>query len=157
MRFGNLFVRPSTPAGFRGEAGHSLVEAALILPLLTVILVGGGELARVAYAAIEVSNAAHAGAQYGAQNGGTASDATGIATAAASDAANLTTLTTTSSFSCICSDGSASTCAPGDCQNSHTEETVTVNTQATINPVFHIKGLPTTYTVKGQAIQKCLQ
>src|SRR5215469_13561699 len=104
MRSRNLFVRPSRPAGLRGEAGHSLVEAALILPLLITILVGAAELARVAYAAIEVSNAAHAGAQYGAQNGGTASDSPGIATAAASDAANLTTLTTTSSFSCICSD-----------------------------------------------------
>ena len=140
-----------------GEAGQALVETALVFPLLITILVGAAELARVAYAAIEVANAARAGVQYGAQSGYTASDPTGIATAAATDAANLTTLTTTSSFSCVCSDGTASTCANTDCANSHIEETLTVNTQATIDPVIHLPGLPKTYTLKGQAIQKCVQ
>jgi len=139
------------------EAGQALVETALVIPLLLTLLIGTAEIARVAYAAIEVANAAHAGAQYGAQNGYTASDTTGITNAAAFDAANLTGLTTTSSYSCICSDGSSSTCAPGDCASSHTEETLTVNTQATIDPIIHLPGLPTTYTVKGQAIQKCAQ
>ena len=139
------------------QAGQSLVEAALSISLLMGVVVGAAEMARVAYAAIEVANAAHAGAQYGAQSGYTASDTTGIATAASREAANLTTLTTTSSYSCACSDGSASTCANTDCASSHLEQTLTVNTQATINPVIHLPGLPTTYTVKGKAIQRCLQ
>ncbi len=147
----------SKPGSMRGEAGASLVETALVMPLLITILVGAAEMARVAYAAVEVANAARAGAQYGTQGGFAASDTTGIATAASSDAGNLTTLTTTSSFTCVCSDGSASTCANTDCANSHIEQTLTVNTQATINPVFHIPGLPTTYTLKGKAVQKCLQ
>jgi len=139
------------------EAGQALVETALLIPLLTTLLIGTAEMARVAYAAIEVANAAHAGAQYGTQNGYTASDTTGISNAATIDAANLTGLTTTSSYACICSDGSASTCQPTDCANSHIEQTLTVNTQATIDPIIHLPGLPTTYTVKGQAIQKCAQ
>ena len=140
-----------------GEAGQALVETALVFPLLITILVGAAELARVAYGAIEVANAARAGAQYGTQSGYTASDTTGIATAASSDAANLTTLTTTSSYSCICSDGTASTCVNTDCASSHIVQTLTVNTQATIDPLFHIPGLPRTYTLKGKAIQRCVQ
>ena len=139
------------------ESGQSLVEAALTISLLITVVVGAAEIARVAYAAIEVANAAHAGAQYGSQSGYTASDSTGIATAASREAANLTTLTTTSSYSCVCSDGNASTCANTDCTNTHIEQILTVNTQATINPLIHIPGLPTTYTLKGKAVQKCLQ
>jgi hypothetical protein len=114
-------------------------------------------LARVAYAAIEVSNAARAGAQYGAQNGFTASDPTGIANAAAADAANMSSLSTTSSYTCICSDGTSSTCQPTDCTNSKIEQTLTVNTQATFDPLIHLPGLPTRYTLKGRAIQKCAE
>ncbi len=141
----------------RNEAGQALVETAVIFPILITLLLGTVELARVVYAAIEVSNAARAGAQYGAQSGFTASDTTGIATAATSDAANLTGLSVTSSYSCVCSDGSASTCQPTDCTNSRIEQTLTVNTQVTIDPIIHLHGLPTTYTLKGQAIQACAQ
>jgi Flp pilus assembly protein TadG len=134
-----------------------MVETALIFPMLLALLIGAAEFARVAYAAIEVANAARAGAQYGAQSGFNASDTTGIATAASKDAANVTGLVTTSSVSCICSDGTASTCANTDCANSHTEEILTVNTQVTIDPLVHVPGLPRTYTLKGKAIQKCVQ
>ena len=139
------------------EAGQTLVETALVFPLLITILVGAAEIARVAYAAIEVANAAHAGVQYGAQTGRTAADTTGIVTAASADAANLTGMTTTSSYSCVCSDGTASTCLATDCTNSQIEQILTVNTQVTYDPVIHLPGLPHTYTLKGQAIQKCTQ
>jgi Flp pilus assembly protein TadG len=138
-------------------SAQSLIETALLGSLFLVLLLGIVELGRLAYASIEVSNAAKAGAAYGSQNGSTASDSTGISTAAANDAANLTGVTTTSSYSCVCSDGTASTCTHGDCSTSHIEETVTVNTQATFDPLIHLPGLPTTYTLKGKAVQKCLQ
>ena len=144
-------------AGANHREGQALVETALVLPILVTILIGAAEMARVAYAAIEVANAAHAGAQYGAQNGYTASETTGIATAASNDAANLTGMTTTSSYSCVCSDGTASTCQTSDCSSSHIEETLTVNTSVTYDPVIHLPGIPKTYTLKGQAIQKCAQ
>jgi Flp pilus assembly protein TadG len=141
----------------KGEAGQALVETALLLPLLITVLIGAAEMARVAYAAIEVANAARAGAQYGAQSGFTAADTTGIATAASNDAYNLNGVTTTSSYTCVCSDGTASTCQPTDCTNTQIEQTLTVNTQVTIDPLIHLPGLPTTYTLKGKAIQKCAQ
>jgi Flp pilus assembly protein TadG len=43
------------------------------------------------------------------------------------------------------------------CSNSHLEQTLTVVTQATIDPLIHLPGLPTTYTINGQASQLCLQ
>lgn len=136
--------------------GQALVETALVFPILVTLLVGAADLARVAHASIAVTNAARAGAQYGAQDGFTAQDATGIATAASNEASNLT-ITTTSSYACVCSDGSASTCLNTDCATSHMEETVTVNTQATVTPAVHLPILPSTWTVKGQAIQRCLK
>jgi Flp pilus assembly protein TadG len=125
--------------------------------LLTLIL-GAAEFARVSYGAIEVTNAARAGVAYGSQNGGTASDSAGITWAATHDASNLPGLTVTNiSLSYICSNGTASTGLNTDCANSHIEETVTVNTQVVMDPLIHLPGLPTTYTLKGQAVQKCLQ
>jgi Flp pilus assembly protein TadG len=152
-----LYDRKLVKGLHKGDAGQSLIEMALTSSLLILILLGVAEFGRVAYAAIEVSNAAKAGAAYGAQNGSTASDQTGIATAAGNDAADLSGLTTTSSYSCVCSDGSSSTCGNTDCSTSHIEETVTVNTQVPFNPLIHLPGLPTTFTLKGQAVQKCLQ
>ena len=61
----------------REETGQALVELALVVPLFTVILFGAVEYGRLAYDAIEVTNAARAGAAYGAQNHVTAADTCG--------------------------------------------------------------------------------
>ena len=139
------------------ERGGSLVERALTLPILVLVMLGAAEFARVAYASIEVSNAAMAGVQYGGQDATTAADTTGIQTAATDDAPNITLGTTTVSHSCICSNGSASTCLPTDCSGSNIETILTVQTQTTFDPLIHVPGLPTTYTLYGQAIQKVLE
>lgn len=141
-----------------GQAGGALIETALTVPLLIILILGAVELAQVAYASIEVANAARAAVAYGAQNGGTAGDTTGITYAATHDAANVPSLTVaTPTISYICSDGTAATGLPTDCANSHIEETLTVNTQATISSIVHLPGLPTSYTLHGQATEKCLQ
>lgn len=139
-----------------GERGQSLVETALVFPVMITMLVGAAEMTRVVRASISVANAAKAGAQYATESGYTAQDSTGIATAASNEVPNLT-LTTTSSIACSCSDGSASTCLNTDCSTSHIEETVTVNTSATVSPAIQLPGLPKSYTVKGLAIQKVVQ
>ena len=139
-----------------GERGQSLVETALVFPLLIAMLVGAVEMARVIYASIAVANAAKAGAQYACKNGYTAQDTSGISTAASDEAPNLT-VNTTSSFACSCSDGTASTCQNNDCPNSHIEETITVNTSATVTATIKLPGLPSTFTVKGQSIQRVEQ
>jgi Flp pilus assembly protein TadG len=141
----------------RAEKGQALVELALSFPILVILFVGAAEFARVVYASIEVSNAAMAGVSYGAQNPSTAGDTTGIQNAVSNDALDLTLGTTSVSKSCICSDGSASTCLPTDCSTSNIETILTVQTQATIDPGVHLPGFSTTYTLHGRAVQKVLQ
>lgn len=140
------------------EDGGALVEAWLTLPVLFLMVLGAVEFSRVAYTSLEVVSAAKAGVAYGAQQGGLTTDTTGITTAATTDAANVTTLQVTSvSSTYACSDGSASTGLNTDCASSHIVQTLTVHTQAKIYPLIHVPGLPTTYTIDGQASQTCLQ
>jgi Flp pilus assembly protein TadG len=141
----------------KGEGGGALVELGLSMSLLIPILLGAVEYARMAYASIEVSNAAMAGVQYGAQDPTTAADTTGIQTAASNDAPDVTLGTTTTSTSCICSNGSASTCLSTDCSTSAIEKILTVKTQATFTPLIHMPGIPRTFTLHGQAVQKVLE
>src|ERR1700730_16367545 len=72
------------------ERGQSLVELPVVVPLLLLLLVGIIEIGRFAFYSILVSNAARAGAQYGAQSLATAGDTTGISTAGTNDATGIT-------------------------------------------------------------------
>lgn len=139
------------------ETAQSFAELALTLPILLSLLLGAAEVARVSYAAIEVSNAARAAAQYGAQNSSTAGDTTGMQTAATNEASNVALGTTTVSTSYICSNGTSTSGTPPTCSGSAVETILTVNTQATVDPLIHLRFLPITFTVHGQAVQKCLQ
>jgi Flp pilus assembly protein TadG len=139
------------------DTGTALVELGVAIPIFTTLLLGSAELARVAYASIEVTNAAKAAVQYGAQTSATAADTTGIKLAATNEAYNLNGLSTTVATSCICSDGSASTCLNTDCSSSQIEQVISVKTQISIDPLIHAPGLPTSYTIHGRAIQNVLQ
>lgn len=144
------------------ESGQALVELGLISVLILVpLLIGAGEFARAAYAYIEVSNAARAAVQYGAQNNATALDTNGMLTAArndyAFDANNLTLLQ--SSYTCSCSDsGTVVSCTDATvCAGAHIEKTLTVQTNAIFDPGFYEPFLSKTFTVNGIAVQKVLQ
>jgi Flp pilus assembly protein TadG len=142
----------------RREDAQSLVELALVVPLFILLLVGSAELARVAWAAVLTSNAARAGASWGAQNPANAGDATGgIEAAAAADSVNLTGLTTTPGLTCVCSSGNViGNCfktAISDCPAPATiTDYVQVNTSSTVTPLMHYPGLPRSFTVTGQSI-----
>ena len=139
-----------------GETGSAIVETALTMPMLLLLVLGAAEFANVAYASLEVTSAAKAGVSYGAQNGGYTADTAGIGFAAVNDAPNLQTLSVKSiSSTYACSDGSAPGTNGANC--SHIEQTLTVVTTATVQPLIHIAGLPTQYTLTGQASQLCLQ
>jgi Flp pilus assembly protein TadG len=120
--------------GFRSQSGQALLELALTLPMLAALLIGVAEFARVSYVAIEVANAAKAAAQYGAQNGTTAADTTGMKTAAINDAGNLP----------LTSSNVTVTVASG---------VITVEVSYPFDPLIHLPGLPSTFTLHGQAIQ----
>jgi len=88
------------------QSGQTLLEVALMLPLLLLLTLGVIELGRYAYISILVDSAARAGAAYGAQSGGTSTDTAGIVTAADNDfknnGQNVSKLTVTSVISCGC-------------------------------------------------------
>ena len=143
------------------EEGGAIAETALTAPMLAVLIFGSVEFARVAYAAIEVTSAARAGVSYGAQSGLTASDSAGITWAATHDGVNIPGLTvSTPVLGYTCSNGDTPAGTPPTCNahpGAHLEETVTVQTQVTMDPLIHVPGLPTTYTLYGTAVQKCYQ
>ena len=72
----------------RSQRGQSLVEVALLTPLLLSLMVGTIEMGRYAYLSILVGNAARAGAAYGSQSLALSVDGTGILTAATNDFQN---------------------------------------------------------------------
>jgi Flp pilus assembly protein TadG len=165
MNEGKTKLSSSEQRGSIAERGQALVETALVFPILILLLVGGAELARVAFAAIEVANAARAGVAYGAQNTATSADTTGIQNAAISDAGDMAaSLTTTATVTGTCSNpsvlctGTGSTCVNTDCSDAgdHIENILTVTTTASFDPDIHLPGIPTTYALHGQAIQKVL-
>jgi Flp pilus assembly protein TadG len=148
-------------AAIRSGIGQAFVELALVLPIFILLLVGTAELGRLAYASIEVSNAARAGVAYGAQSHITASDITGIQLAATQDAPNITSMTPpVVTLSCSCSNGTAISCATAgtNCVSpARIIEYVQVSTAAPVNTVFHFPGIPDTVTLRGQAIMRVEQ
>ncbi len=152
-RVGMLVRRGSICA----SGGSAFVELALVVPIFVLLLVGAAEFGRLAYAGIEVTNAARAGVAYGAQNHVTASDLTGMQQAAQNDASNVTSLSATAKYFCTCSNGNSSTCAVTDCAGARILEFVQVNTTATVNPLFYYPGLPKTFTLQGQAVLRVEQ
>jgi Flp pilus assembly protein TadG len=138
------------------EHGSALVELALLVPMFALMLVGAAEFGRLAYADIEVSNAARAGVAYGSQNHATASDTSGMQTAATQDAPDVTSITATASTFCTCSDGTPITCAnPSACISpAHVIQYVQVNTSAPVDMGFHYPVFATSYTLNGQAIMR---
>jgi Flp pilus assembly protein TadG len=158
------FNRLVSHSRLTGETGQGLIELALTLPLLILILLGGAEFARFAWASIETSNAARAGAQYGAQTDITANDNAGMQAAALNDGVNLTGLTATPTPSHWCACSTAPTASIG-CLNALNScaspaivlEYVQVNTSSTISPLFHWPGLPATFTANGSALMQVAQ
>ena len=144
-------------AALREDSGSALVELALGSMLCMTLALGAGEFGRLAYAAIEISNAAHAGALYGSQSHTTASDNSGMQIAALQDGPDVTGLTAQPSHFCTCSDGTASSCKSTDCSTSRIIEYVQVNTSGAVDPKIYVPGLPKTYTITGQAIMRVEQ
>jgi Flp pilus assembly protein TadG len=148
------FLRPAR------EAGASIVEVALLIPLLMVILFGMIDLGRWVFLAIEVSSAARAGAQYGGQNRGTALDTTGIQTAAQNDVPDISGLHVASSTStCWCSltPGTPVSCSISSCPASGTMPNeliplLQVTTSTSYSPWIAYPPFKSAVTITGQAV-----
>jgi Flp pilus assembly protein TadG len=121
------------------HSGQTVVELALLLPLLLVLLLGLIEIGRYAYFDILVSNAARAGAQYGAQSLIQAGDVNGIRTAAQND--GLAAMTITALQQCGCAAGALGGCPTGAvCPQPLVYVQVTASD--TYNSLFNFRWLP---------------
>lgn len=125
----------------RAQGGSSLVEFALVLPLLALLLVGVVDFGRYVYDGILAAGAARAGAQYGAQSLITADDSNGMQSAALADAGGLPGLSSTPSNFCS-SNGSTSTCY------------VEVTATGTWQPLIRYPFLPAQVTVSGSDVER---
>jgi Flp pilus assembly protein TadG len=132
------------------ESGTSLPEMALALRILILMLVAVVDLGRAYYYAISVSSAAHAAAMYGIQN---PTDTQGMMSAASASAPGIASLNTAVSYGCECYDGSsavANCSAPPACSENYVNY-VAVATSATFQATIPYPGIPSSFTVKGNA------
>ena len=162
MRDRTLKLRRWTRRCREDESGQALVELALTIPLLLLLLLGSTELDRIAYSSIEISGAAEAGVQFGVQNGNTWHDHTGIQLAAQSDAANLTGVTTTETYTTkyVCSGSATYSIVTGTCSNVSltpiAQTTLGATAKVSFDPLIHLPGLSTTFTLYGYAAEHLL-
>ena len=148
------------------EAGQSIVELALTLPILVLLLLGAVEFGRFAYFAIEISNAAKAAAQYGAQKSLTAADVSGMQAVAASDAPEVakactnftTTIVQPPTCSCMVGGAGSSTACDGSVGcTGYIVQNLTISTSAQCKPVIYPARFGGTLTITGRAVQEVLQ
>lgn len=137
----------------RSERGTSLIELALVLPMLALLLVGLIEVGRYSTFAIMAANAARAGTQYGAQNLTTAKDTTGIENAALADAQALSSWATpTARVLCSVNGGALTTCSvPLPANNVYYVE---VQVTGTFNSLLNYPLIPRHLPVSGSAVMR---
>ena len=151
-------ARKSAPRG--SEWGQTLLEVALLTPMLLLLLLGVIELGRFAYFGIQVGNAARAGAAYGAQSSIDATDParTAIPAAACNDFNGQSTcsLTVSKAYLCQCDNGgtvgAAINCTTGSCPvGQHEVVAIQVTASGTFNALFSYPGVPQQITVSRTA------
>jgi Flp pilus assembly protein TadG len=153
---------------WRNQRGGALVETALTAPVLVFMLLGMLEFGRVAYIAIQASNAARAAVSYGSQNSITAVDTSGMTSVAQLEASGLASQNVTLSVdavgNCSCSSPDT-TVTPFACAGASTalcpdpsfvEQTLNVTVTATFDPLIHAGSWPGPFTIYAHAVQKRL-
>ena len=139
----------------RGEAGTIAVEAAIILPLLILLMTGLFDLGFLAYEGIQVQAAAEAGAQYAARNAWNAAAIADIVTSA-TGASGITASPVPSQF-CGCPAGGTlvrvactARCADGTLPSVYGE----VHAQLEHWTILSYPAVPRPFTVSGKAITR---
>lgn len=124
----------------KSESGASVIEFAIVLPILALIAVGIIDVGRWAYYGIVAANSARAGAQYGAQDPTHAVDTTGMTAAVNSESGNAVTWNhINASEMCSVSGGSLSPCT-GSQSPLNTTYYVKVQVSGTFSPLIQYPG-----------------
>lgn len=139
------------------ESGNALIELAFALPLFLVIILGTAEIANLAWASVQVNNAARAGAAYAAASRANAASPSMILAAAQAEAPSLA-ISLPVPQACYCVTGGSLGSPASGCTNTTLASctppsviAVQVTVQAPVTPFVHYPGLPATYTVNAQA------
>jgi Flp pilus assembly protein TadG len=155
MRISPAIPAPSstvtTLARWRQQVdGSSIIETALLMPLLLLILVAAIDFGRAYFMAIEVSSAAEAGALYGIVN---PADTAGMVAAAKFDASDVSPLTAIAVYGCQCSDGSSvvASCSTAPTCTYNVVNFVDVSTSATYSSLLNYPGIPSSIALSGKA------
>ena len=130
------------------ESGAALVELAVALPILMLILASTIDFSRVFHTAMALTDAARAGAQYGAASPANSNDSAGMQTTA-QNATNVSGISASASRLCRCATdagvfsdtvGSPSIACTGAessvCPTGHRVVTVTVTTTKVFSTIF---------------------
>jgi Flp pilus assembly protein TadG len=138
----------------RSEAGASLVEFALLAPVMIFLLIGLIEVGRYTYFAILAANAARAGVSYGAQNALTAFNTAGMQNAASQDAQNISNFTTTTNVFCSTDGVTTTTCPSGTGPTPPVYYYVQVSVTGTFSSLFNYPGIPNHIPISGSAVMR---
>jgi Flp pilus assembly protein TadG len=143
---------------WRKDDGTSLVEFALVAPVLIFLLIGMIEIGRFGYYAILAANAARAGAQYGSQDLSKAQDTDGIKNAVAQDGQNLSNWNANGAITatplCSVNGGALQTCGAGSSPAAGNVYYVRVQVTGTFTSLLHYPGLPAQLPVSGSATMR---
>ncbi|MBI3278828.1 MAG: pilus assembly protein [Acidobacteria bacterium] len=138
----------------RGEAGNALIEAAILMPLIGLLVCGAMDFSRVIYAGIAMAGAARAGVQYGTFSPGNAGDINGMNQAARNDAAGqgFSSITVSSRNFCGCvSTSSEVSCSTGSCSGATPSGYVSTTAAYTFTTVVRYPGIPNSIRVSRTA------
>jgi len=130
------------------EAGASFIEAAIALPILTMVLGATAEFGINYFNKSQLQSAVNAGAQYALRNPTDTAGSQSAITAALP--ATVTGVTTSATFACECNNGTVVSCTTGTCTSGTVRKIMTLT--ATRNTIRILTGnttwtLPTTITV----------
>lgn len=135
------------------ERGAALVELAVSMVLMLVMVFGAADFARVYYTAIELTNAARAGAQYGALNTINSSDTATMQSRALAASPEITGYTVgTPTRTCWCANDTGSvhtsqSCTASCSSGQHLVVLVTVSASKTFTTLTQGFGIPRTVTM----------
>ncbi|HVA82516.1 MAG TPA: TadE family protein [Candidatus Binataceae bacterium] len=142
--------------------GQSIIEAALIAPILMFILLVVVEAGRMMYLSIALAHAAEAGAVYGATLT-TDGNLTGMQSTATNDVQSsglFSNLYPNNAFAaaasnfCQCADGTATSCTNNTCASGQFAVFVQVKTSANYSTLVTYPGLPAAFAMNSQATQR---
>ena len=151
MTFWRCLVARSR-ADKRSDSGASIVEMAVLTPLLLLMVIGVADFGRAMYAGITLSHAARAGAAYGGQGAGFAGDSTGIRQAAEEEAQNIPAIAVSSQRVCECLGGAVVACTTASCGSYGAPKAfVEVTTSQTFNTLVVFPGVPDTVALSRTA------